>query len=1236
MDFVNIFLGGSGKYIAEELKGTSLYYDIEMPPFLAFDVNSGATHSGTFALDVGSDLLTIDQKLPEYAKKTVAPAWAALDEGRQLVPDPDRAGPSLRPEASVIRRIGHDALNNPEPDVGLWAMRELGLLAFHSFMDPHAPGSSATFKSAFENRVREALQQAAAKGGGVTVNLVASTAGGTGAGIFLPLALWLRAFARQTPGVGEINVSLVLFWWSTFVNEPFEGVSKDDIISKAKCGSYGILRELQLLDFGSTLPDLPRFPERHYQFGVDGLDLRYRLNSNVFNRIYWIGRRPTDVTATKLDVYAEGSRLAQLLSIPSVVEMMRADTGNYSQRLVVAVTSVDYPRLRVAQRLSGGLVETAMEQLIGSDDDPAGAVSLSDQGGSQPNALEAFFRAETNAALSRDKAGATNADRDRLDQLVESISKNCPLRAIDRGEQLMDGGHGIEDPAKWQEYCLTLKAGKEGKGGLEAASADRRVEVQRAARALANDTAARFRTWLSRDYLASRLNPTGDDRTAASLTSITKGLGLISKDVDAVDTFFSIKSGISGRVPDSKDWRYQPTNTIQDEITKQYDEVLNPRASGGAGLTPIRWLSVILGLVAVSLLAWDVTDAVLDGSVHLLASVGAGLAFAILLFVLLRRSTSLADRRRAAEDQLFDLYEALAYRQAADALSEAVHSLYVTIARRDLLESQTQIGNLRKVYDGLLGEARTRRTLAEKKPLHCVEQIGFDLNLEPSKREELASKLVQRVRVTPEISNRREGIDLRLEIRGLAPVRGVTGQVALLAEYLATKATRQMGEPLGQRDFEAIDKTLDDLGIAVLGNKENEDKNLLPRTFEEALIADGKATEAARAERVAELLRTLMHRDGRGRRLATPDRREPSIPINDQRDRVFQVLLVPDAPIRSLVDQAIAGFGDDAIAQELRALRQGTEVPVVEQIGPSIVTLTVYSADDLFALGESVEAMKEYYGANPNGEQQSAFSQRAWNFQILPEVAAAASIELKDRVVTPLHPIVVSRLLGCDPTTKGPSLLELFYLLREDSTLTIEREGASFDQRLVARLHPVGRDSVRLYSEQPLEMYPDDDPFGNGRSIVNAYDAFTEFMLFNGGSGINTALLENRQVAQLPHGAELHVDDWRTLGEKAVGDIQRAIVEKWWTPPEAYKGDEYVKAIQKWADDDRKKMNRGARQPDPRSVGESWYRAVRVLGEVGRNKRDPLRRSATESHEGEPATRGHGDESATVSRKDDL
>lgn len=159
-------------------------------------------------------------------------------------------------------------------------MRGSGLLAFASFRDSRAPGGAANLWTNFENRLSQALKHAAAGGDTVWVNLVASTAGGTGAGMFLPVAWWLRQFAGTVIGGHTLNISLVAFWWTTFQNENIKGKERTELLTKGKSGSFAILRELCLLDYEGDLRDSTALPERSFpdwRF-QSGPFLRYRLS----------------------------------------------------------------------------------------------------------------------------------------------------------------------------------------------------------------------------------------------------------------------------------------------------------------------------------------------------------------------------------------------------------------------------------------------------------------------------------------------------------------------------------------------------------------------------------------------------------------------------------------------------------------------------------------------------------------------------------------------------------------------------------------------------------------------------------------------------------------------------------------------------------------------------------------------------------------------------------------------
>jgi hypothetical protein len=1196
MGVVNVFLGGSGKYIAEELKGTSLYYGVAMPDFVAFDLDTSASHTGSFGLTVGQELITVDPGFPGFAQEQVAGRWASLDAGRGLPPLDGQAGPRVRPEASVMRRIGSNVRTLPAPTNGLWGVRGPGLLAFASFMDSAGPGRSAALRRNFEEQVRSALQKAAQDGGAVWVNIVASTAGGTGAGMFLPIALWLRQFAREHLGRSDVKIALVLFWWTTFAQEDVTGPVKEEMISKGQSGTYAILRELQLLDFGTQLQEQTVLAQRHYPLWphLDDERLTYRLNGKPFDRIYWMGLRRGDTTASKIDVYEEGSRLVQMLSNAGITARISAATGQFAQRMVVAVASVDYPRMRVAQRLSGELVEDALELLLGRPDDAAGPEALRDVGANDPNAWEAFVRNEWNNSLSRARAGETAATMETLDALVNSLTADRPLELkVVRNEQRTVGGYALPE-SQWDQYCISLKR------DLELEREQQGVRVRDRCAALVGESVEHFRRWLSDVVLNAKLNPEDSSAAAgarpadgdggarvASVAAVAQTLKNILQDVRSVQTFVSAEGGISDRVPVSTEWRYRPLSDIRAEIEAQHDRVLRPTLQGAAGLSPGRWALAVIGALGVGGLAYYSLEPFLVGFELWLASVAAGLIFGGGLALALRRRKSLEERRREEEDRLYELYRALIYRQAADALFESVRSTYIPSVRAEQAQAVAQVEQLRSVLGELQSRARVRRTRAAKRSLHSVDQIGFDIELPDHLRPPWVARLAKALRVRPEMSV--NSLRLVLRVRGIEPVAGCEADVASLASYVAEQNRGALGMLPGQQDFETVDKTLDDMGTTVL-------RDFLPATFEEAMKADGADTEEKRTQRMRALLYRLMNRDPQGRlqSAATLDRRAPSIQLNNY-DRAYGLLLVPNHAVAGIVNQAMARIDDQAVLDDLRFYLPTDGLTPAPEIGPSVLALTVYPAADMLALPDTGTAGEAYYAAGPQAERAGFMSQRTWNFHILPEAAAAAAIELQDRVVEPLHPLVVARLLGSDPDSGGPSLLELFYTLRSRDLLVAVREGQdSADARTVWRL---------CFSEPAVLPVDQNDPFGPGRPTINAFDAFSDFMLSRAERLVLGTLSEDARTTQLPHGARIHAEDWSRLGPVEVGELQQAIVDLWYRKADL--DAEHDRIVQLARVDAERMVTATGRGVAPR-IGVDWRRAVEAVAKAGKSKRQNL------------------------------
>ena len=313
--------------------------------------------------------------------------------------------------AREMRRMG-------QPAEGLWGLRAAGLLAFAAFMDPAATGPEAEAARRFKTRVQDELRRAGRDGQRITLNIVASTAGGTGAGFFLPFTLWLADHSDVT----SFETNLVLITSSAFDNERMDGgVNRREMWSKGRTGTFAIIRELELLyeaDLRTTFP-FRRFP---IPTGNASDDLRYRLGSRPFHRVYWMGRRARDGEARKADVYRETEPLVRILSNPDAVNDLDGQTGTFPQRLLPSVVTVDYPRLARARRLSSRLAEAALRRLSEGEERPKLGRRFFEYPGDDAKPFGKFLQGNEDRAFARDKGGETIIGEGAMNGLIEPFT----------------------------------------------------------------------------------------------------------------------------------------------------------------------------------------------------------------------------------------------------------------------------------------------------------------------------------------------------------------------------------------------------------------------------------------------------------------------------------------------------------------------------------------------------------------------------------------------------------------------------------------------------------------------------------------------------------------------------------------------------------------------------------------------------------------------------------------------
>ena len=279
---------------------------------------------------------------------------------------------------------------------------------------------------------------------------------------------------------------------------------------------------------------------------------------------------------------------------------------------------------------------------------------------------------------------------------------------------------------------------------------------------------------------------------------------------------------------------------------------------------------------------------------------------------------------------------------------------------------------------------------------------------------------------------------------------------------------------------------------------------------------------------------------------------------------------------------------------------------VVPELGASIALLSLWVPDvsdqswsptSIMATHEGHRAHDTYYSATPEARSEGFIGQQARNFQIIPELSAAAAIESARYPIRPLLPCVSARLLGSHPKQKGPTILELFYLLRADGSLN----RASSDDPINRReyweiLYP----SLQIpIIDQPILVGASgsSDSFGGGRRIINAFDAFQDFMLYDGT--LPNVLIKESWLFVEPVDATLKSNEWAATERAMLAEIQRWLVQRWWSVESREEADLEHAGMLEVLREDMAAM-------DGADASDDWHRAVEQVLQSGQQKRRAL------------------------------
>jgi len=1115
MGAVNIFLGGTGKFIAEDIQDSRQFFDLPVGDPVAFDLN--ATIRPGVQL---RDFVSADQQTIAGVQK-LAGEWAQRDPGRMLGPAPDSGapGPQITPEQTPLATIGTGIAANPAPTAGLFALRAHGLAVFSMLFDEGqaraGAGPGNELRRYIDARVREETRD----GKPPRINLVTSTAGGTGAGMVIPLALWLREQHPHSP------LNLVAVTASAFAGVLTGTPQLEEIATKGRSGTYALFRELS---FFRRVDSRTKFAER--RLPVTGKGLAYRPGGELFDRIYWFGGR---TGGSRDDAFREAEPLLRVLSTDQTADDLRAETGASPLQWVGAVTAIEYPKLRLQRRMVFRALEDAYRSLRESGPRFAGAqaagdaVSLLDYVDADTDRpLGAWFHAQRYGAMALPDHQVTEAASADLAARVQRAAETRGYGGVKRGTDIRGDNYDSGD-AGWRQYVRQVV------DGLREVAGDNEQRLGRAIGDLRKDEEQSFAAWLRATVFGGWLSASGGSEPLPT-ADVLQRLDRLEQDAEA----FAARFGNDGLFPgDTVD----DADRLRNRREEKFD---TPDPRSAEPTRTERWLA--LGVAAAFFViggwaAWEIAEAIpqfaggfsrmIPWIVVIAGSVGARW---LTLWLLLRGRAEAAKpavARRDAEDALFRACEhrdrVLALRWLHQELrGERAGEPFFGAFREEIRSAQAAVRRLDETYKGLQDRAAAEVRGGGVQPAHVREEVGVCLDDDPGMAERIRPQLRRRIRVEQAVAG------LRVLL-----VHASDGDRSRYDQAGEDEADlRQALEAVNQAGMADAAKALERWEQAAWALVQWQLGEHLPDDFHQALLhcenQDASAALRALASKLANLELPKAPSVGLRSYAGVPEHR-----------RVY----AGSTEILARLNEARTELGS-AQREMLGAYEH--QPRVVPALGEQIVFLDLWADQGgapwapavIGNAAEAESAMETYYGAQLGAPREATAEGTC--FTVIPELLAATKLELGQGTVDPLAPAVAARLLGCDLDMQGPTYAELYYLLRHRGWLRDRDEGSGGPGSSTVTVLDDGAGEMPLVSRLVGDISDDAAAFGAGRVAVIGFDAFVEFMRYDG-----RRLVAGEEAWFSPYPqAEPQVRAWADAPARAAA-LQRAAVGEW------YRGD---------------------------------------------------------------------------------
>jgi hypothetical protein len=190
------------------------------------------------------------------------------------------------------------------------------------------------------------------------------------------------------------------------------------------------------------------------------------------------------------------------------------------------------------------------------------------------------------------------------------------------------------------------------------------------------------------------------------------------------------------------------------------------------------------------------------------------------------------------------------------------------------------------------------------------------------------------------------------------------------------------------------------------------------------------------------------------------------------------------------------------------------------------------------------DAREQHYatrpGANsgPNPQVHEDYNEGNTEFYLLPELASAASIELRRQNGRVIPSVLIPRLYGSE-LVKGsalPTILDLFYLSRVRCRLVRAAEGLRIEWKLVVD----GDRFMPLVTYNGNPYVGNDDLLGNARPAFIALDTFIAAMGYRQGGAVVPKWVIPGNALEV----RTHETDWPGAVQIR-NEVRRLLVDEW-------------------------------------------------------------------------------------------